>query len=56
MADPAEALALVTRRYAKRQRSWLRRETWLHPLPVAAGDSLEALAERVAAQLAASGC
>lgn len=56
VADPAAALALVTRRYAKRQRSWLRRETWLHPLPVAADDSLEALAERVAAQLAASGC
>lgn len=26
------ALALTTRQYAKRQRTWLRRETWLRPL------------------------
>ena len=29
----AQALALTTRRYAKRQRTWLRRESWLTPLP-----------------------
>lgn len=28
------ALALATRQYAKRQRTWLRRETWLTPLSV----------------------
>lgn len=28
------ALALATRQYAKRQRTWLRRETWLTSLPV----------------------
>ena len=28
------SLALTTRQYAKRQRTWLRRETWLRPIPV----------------------
>ena len=29
-AELESALALTTRQYAKRQRTWLRRETWLH--------------------------
>ena len=29
------SLALATRRYAKRQRTWLRRESWLSPIPTA---------------------
>lgn len=40
------ALALATRQYAKRQRTWLRRETWLTPLPVA-DESAAALAARI---------
>ncbi len=41
------ALALATRQYAKRQRTWLRRETWLMPLPVTAEDSAESLADQL---------
>ena len=37
-----EALALTTRQYAKRQRTWLRRETWLRPIPMDASP-LEAI-------------
>lgn len=40
------ALALATRQYAKRQRTWLRRETWLTPLPVA-DESAAVLAARI---------
>lgn len=32
LAELEAALALTTRQYAKRQRTWLRRETWLHPV------------------------
>lgn len=38
------ALALATRQYAKRQRTWLRRETWLTRLPVTAEDTADSLA------------
>ena len=31
------ALALTTRQYAKRQRTWLRREKWLRPVPAEEG-------------------
>lgn len=37
------ALALATRQYAKRQRTWLRRESWLKP--VAAEHALEEISE-----------
>ncbi|MCQ2365329.1 MAG: tRNA (adenosine(37)-N6)-dimethylallyltransferase MiaA [Akkermansia sp.] len=40
------ALALATRQYAKRQRTWLRRETWLTSLPVA-GESAAQIAARI---------
>ena len=40
LADMLSQLALITRQYAKRQRTWLRRETWLTPLPVGA-DTVE---------------
>lgn len=33
-AELEAALALTTRQYAKRQRTWLRRETWLTPIPM----------------------
>lgn len=46
--DLTPALALATRRYAKRQRTWLRRETWLHPLPLQADDTPESVAARIA--------
>ncbi len=45
------SLALATRQYAKRQRTWLRREQWLHPLPVGPNDSAEQLADAVLQQL-----
>ena len=34
LADMLTQLTLTTRQYAKRQRTWLRRETWLKPQPV----------------------
>ena len=36
-------LALATRRYAKRQRTWLRRETWLSPIPAADPTALSSI-------------
>lgn len=50
-----EALTTATRRYAKRQRTWLRRETWLTPLPVSASDSSRELAIRLLQQLREEG-
>lgn len=44
------ALALATRQYAKRQRTWLRRETWLTPLHVTAADTADSLAAAIAAK------
>ena len=41
------ALALTTRQYAKRQRTWLRRETWLCPTPMQA-DPVGAILSRLA--------
>lgn len=40
-------IALATRRYAKRQRSWLRREAWLSPLPVPPSSTPDSLAENI---------
>lgn len=37
------ALALATRQYAKRQRTWLRREAWATPLPCNPGSAAEIL-------------
>lgn len=45
------ALALATRQYAKRQRTWLRRETWLTSLPVSKDATTAALADAIAARL-----
>ncbi len=44
-AELENALALATRQYAKRQRTWLRREHWLQALPVHQGDSVDQLAD-----------
>ena len=44
-------LALATRQYAKRQRTWLKREQWLRKLPAAPSDSPRALAERIMEEL-----
>lgn len=51
LAELADAITLATRQYAKRQRTWLRRETWLSPVTVAADDSAQAVACRIAASL-----
>ena len=44
-------LALATRQYAKRQRTWLKREQWLRQLPASPSDSPRALAERIMEEL-----
>ena len=50
-SELASAIALATRQYAKRQRTWLRRENWLTPIVAGAGDTPRMLAERIAALL-----
>ncbi len=47
-AELEGALALTTRQYAKRQRTWLRREQWLETVPVDAEEHAERVAERLA--------
>ena len=44
-------LALATRQYAKRQRTWLKREQWLRKLPASPSDSHRTLAERIMEEL-----
>ncbi len=44
-------LALATRQYAKRQRTWLKREQWLRELPASPSDSPRNLAERIMREL-----
>ena len=50
-SELVSAIALATRQYAKRQRTWLRREGWLTPILAGAGDSPRMLAEKIAALL-----
>ena len=45
------AISLATRQYAKRQRTWLRREKWLTPIMVGAGDTARQIAEKIAVLL-----
>ncbi len=45
------ALTLTTRQYAKRQRTWLRREQWLSAIAVSEQDSAERVADQLADQL-----
>lgn len=45
------AISLATRQYAKRQRTWLRREKWLTPVEVSRGAKPREVAERIAALL-----
>lgn len=47
LPDLAPAIALATRQYAKRQRTWLRRERDFTPVAVAAHASPEALADAI---------
>lgn len=44
-------LALATRQYAKRQRTWLKREQWLRELPASPFGSPRELAERIMREL-----
>lgn len=44
-------LALATRQYAKRQRTWLKREQWLRELPASPSASPRELAERIMREL-----
>ena len=50
-AELVQVIALATRQYAKRQRTWLRREKWLTPIEVAAGDTPWQIAEKIAGLL-----
>lgn len=50
-SELVSAISLATRQYAKRQRTWLRREKWLTPIEVRAGESPKRIAERIAALL-----
>lgn len=50
-AELVAAIVLATRQYAKRQRTWLRREKWLTPVYAGAGDTARQLAEKIAALL-----
>lgn len=52
LAKCAEAIALATRQYAKRQRTWLRRERWLLPIAAAPASSPVEIARAIAARLA----
>ncbi len=49
--DMVAALALTTRQYAKRQRTWLRREQWLHSIPVPPAATPESLCQAILACL-----
>lgn len=51
LPELAPAIALATRQYAKRQRTWLRREQDLIPLAVAANARPEALTDEILLQL-----
>ena len=46
-AELASAISLATRQYAKRQRTWLRREKWLTPIVAGAGESARQIAEKM---------
>lgn len=50
-SELVSAISLATRQYAKRQRTWLRREKWLTPIEVRAGESPKRIADRIAALL-----
>lgn len=51
-AKCAEAIALATRQYAKRQRTWLRRERWLVPVVATPAASPVEIARAIVARLA----
>lgn len=53
MQQLRDDIALATRQYAKRQRTWLRREQWLTHLPATAETTAHALAAQIAARLGA---
>ena len=50
-SELSAAISLATRQYAKRQRTWLRREKWLTPIVAGAGDTPRQIAEKIAALL-----
>ena len=50
-SELVSAISLATRQYAKRQRTWLRRERWLTPIVAGAGESPKRIADRIAALL-----
>ena len=47
-SELVSAISLATRQYAKRQRTWLRREKWLTPVEVRAGETAREVTERIA--------
>lgn len=53
-AELTAAISLATRQYAKRQRTWLRRETWLTPIPVPPAETPAAIARRIGSKIQGS--
>ena len=47
LEETAAAIALATRQYAKRQRTWLRRETWLTPIHTSSTTTPQETAETI---------
>ncbi len=53
-AELEQALALATRQYAKRQRTWLRRETWLEAVSIGSSDRANSIASKLLSKLRSS--
>lgn len=51
MPECRDKLALITRQYAKRQRTWLKRESWLTPLTASPSTTSQLLAAQICASL-----
>jgi tRNA dimethylallyltransferase len=53
-AEAVASIQLATRRYAKRQMTWFRRERWLTAVPVAPGSTSDAIADSIADSILAA--
>lgn len=51
LAETSAAIALATRQYAKRQRTWLRRETWFTPVETSPSATPQETAEHILTHL-----
>ena len=51
LSECKERIAAATRQYAKRQRTWFSKESWLTPCPITPDTAMKDLAERLAGTL-----